>query len=184
MKEIKIAGRTLAYRVKYGFGSRRLRLAVSEDAGLEVTLPKNGSIAEAEKFLREKAGWIFSRLDEIEELPPRALPPLSEADFKKYRFRAWELAHSRLDEYKKIYGLSFNRVSIKKQSSLWGSCSKKGNLNFNYRIVFLPSELQDYLIVHEICHLVEMNHSKKFWQLVEKTVPDYRLKRKKLMALR
>lgn len=72
-----------------------------------------------------------------------------------------------------FYNFKFGRISIKNTKSRWGSCSKKGNLNFNYRIVFLSPHLADYLIVHELCHLGQFDHSPKFWNLVSKTVPDH-----------
>jgi len=74
-------------------------------------------------------------------------------------------------------------VKIRDQSSRWGSCSWKGNLNFSYKLVLLPEHLADYVVVHELCHLREMNHSPRFWALVSQTVPDYRAKRRELKKL-
>lgn len=79
----------------------------------------------------------------------------------------------KLVELNEHYHFVYNRVSIRNQRSRWGSCSKKGNLNFNYRIVELSDELQDYIIVHELCHLGMFNHSKKFWELVAQKIPDH-----------
>jgi predicted metal-dependent hydrolase len=79
-----------------------------------------------------------------------------------------------------IYGYRFNRVSIRNQKTCWGSCSRKGNLNFNYRILFLPERTQNYIIAHELSHLAEFNHSKKFWALVARTSPEYAAIRKEL----
>lgn len=90
------------------------------------------------------------------------------------------LVHARLEYFNQLYGFSYNRIFIKNQKSRWGSCSSKKNLNFNYRIALLPTELQDYLIVHELCHLAEMNHSKNFWKLVERAVPEYKRLNKRL----
>jgi predicted metal-dependent hydrolase len=74
----------------------------------------------------------------------------------------------------------YNRITIRNQKTRWGSCSSKRNLNFNYRIVFLPQDLAVYLVVHEICHLLELNHSRKFWELVAQFLPDHKELRKKL----
>ena len=79
----------------------------------------------------------------------------------------------RVDHFNTTYKFKFNRINIKNQKTRWGSCSNKGNLNFNYKIVLLPERLADYIIVHELCHLKELNHSKKFWNLVAKAMPDY-----------
>lgn len=83
------------------------------------------------------------------------------------------LVENRLSIINKFYNYNINRIAIKNTKTRWGSCSSKGNLNFNYKIIYLESKFVDYLIVHELCHLGEMNHSKRFWALVEKTIPDY-----------
>lgn len=72
---------------------------------------------------------------------------------------------------------SFNTIRIKNQKTCWGSCSAKGNLNFNWRIMMAPPEISEYLVVHELCHRLEMNHSTAFWKLVEKQIPDYKERR-------
>lgn len=102
------------------------------------------------------------------------------AEYKKYKELARALVKSRIAHYSSIYMLKVNRIAIKNTKSRWGSCSNKGNLNFNYRIALLPQELADYIIVHELCHLVEFNHSKRFWKLVALTIPNYQELRKKL----
>ena len=83
-----------------------------------------------------------------------------------------QLVKNRVEYFNQFYKFHYNKISIKNQKTRWGSCSKKGNLNFNYKIIFLPKELQDYLIVHELCHLKEFNHSKKFWDLVKLKIPN------------
>lgn len=97
---------------------------------------------------------------------------------------ARKLVHDRLAHFNVAYGFEYNRVSIKNQKTMWGSCSKKGNLNFNYRLALIPPELADYVIVHELCHLQELNHSKRFWSLVARTIPDYAQRRKALKTHR
>lgn len=98
--------------------------------------------------------------------------------------QARALAHARLGHFAPRYAALYGKVAIRDQKSRWGSCSKKGNLNFNYRIVFLPRHLVDYIIVHELCHLLEFNHSDRFWQLVAKTIPDHVERRKELRGVR
>jgi hypothetical protein len=92
---------------------------------------------------------------------------------KKYREQARNMVDFKIDYFNKFYKFQINRIAIKNTKTRWGSCSSKGNLNFNYKIIFLKKELADYLIVHELCHLGELNHSKKFWNLVKKTLPNY-----------
>jgi len=104
-------------------------------------------------------------------------------DYIRHKELARKLVHDRLGFYNRIYGFKVNRVAIRNQKSRWGSCSTKGNLNFNYRIVKLPLELVDFVIVHELCHLEEFNHSRQFWSLVEKSIPDYKFRHKQLRAI-
>lgn len=93
------------------------------------------------------------------------------------------VVHARLAFFNTFYQLPVRKVFIKSLKSRWGSCSERGNLNFNYLVVFLPPNLQDYLIVHELCHLREFNHSPAFWAEVAKTIPNFRERRAQLRAL-
>jgi predicted metal-dependent hydrolase len=109
---------------------------------------------------------------------------ISRAKYLKYREIARILAHQKIAEYNVHYNFPIKRVAVRNQSSRWGSCSKNGNLNFNYRIALLPQHLADYIVVHELCHLGEFNHSDKFWMLVEKTMPNWKALRKELKGIR
>lgn len=94
-------------------------------------------------------------------------------NYLKYKETARQIVTSRLEYFNVFYGFKYNRIAIRNQKTRWGSCSRKGNLNFNYKIALLPEKARDYIIVHELCHLKEFNHSRNFWNLVAKTVPDY-----------
>ena len=89
------------------------------------------------------------------------------------REQARIFVENRISYFNKYYNFNINRIAIKNTKTRCGSCSSKGNLNFNYKIIYLKPELADYLIVHELCHLGEFNHSKKFVALISKTIPDY-----------
>ena len=84
------------------------------------------------------------------------------------------LIHERLAHWNQYYNLQYNRVAIRNQRRCWGSCTSLRNLNFSYKILFLPAHLQDYIIVHELCHLQELNHGRDFWNLVAQQVPEYK----------
>ena len=104
----------------------------------------------------------------------------SRKDYLKYKNQALELAIGRVNFFNTIYKVSFNKINIRNQKTRWGSCSTRGNLNFNYKILFLSERARDYIIVHEICHLKQFNHSKNFWSLVGLGMPDYIEIRKEL----
>lgn len=97
----------------------------------------------------------------------------TEAHYRTHRERARALVHERLEHWSTHYECSYGRVAIRDQRTRWGSCSSKQNLNFNYRIIFLPPHLADYIIVHEVCHLLELNHGPQFWALVARACPEY-----------
>lgn len=111
------------------------------------------------------------------------IPKRSRPHYKKHKEHARALVHERLAHWNSHYGFTVRKVFIKNHKSRWGSCSARGNLNFSYRIVFLPPEIVDYIIVHELCHLQEFNHSPRFWALVEKALPKYRTLRHRLREL-
>lgn len=87
---------------------------------------------------------------------------------------AREIITSRVEYFATKYNFSYGRIAIKDQKRCWGSCSAKQNLNFNYKLLFLPPELLDYIVVHELCHLRHFHHKSTFWEEVEKIIPEYR----------
>ncbi len=104
----------------------------------------------------------------------------SRRDYEKYKEQARALVHARLLYFNQYYGFKIGQVRIKNQKTRWGSCSKRGNLNFSYRLAILPQHLADYVVLHELCHLGEFNHSINFWNLVARQMPDYAARRKEL----
>lgn len=111
-------------------------------------------------------------------------PKKTNTRYLRYKEQSRSLILERLLYWNDIYNFTYHRVSIRDTKTRWGSCSKKGNLNFNYKIVFLPRHLVDYIVVHELCHLKEFNHSRAFWDLVGQTLPDYRSYRGELKSIR
>ena len=105
------------------------------------------------------------------------------AQYVTHRHAARALVHERLEHFNCFYKYEYKKVFIRNTRSRWGSCSQKGNLNFNYKLLFLPPLIRDYIIVHELCHLKEFNHSVRFWALVAQSVPEYRQLRKALRTL-
>ena len=103
----------------------------------------------------------------------RRILSVRRSHFELHKENARLLIHHRLKHFAPLCGVIYKRVSIRNQRRRWGSCSSLGNLNFNYRLIFLPRVLCDYVIVHELCHLKQMNHGPNFWAEVEKVLPNY-----------
>lgn len=157
-----------------------MRLAVYCDGSVVVTLPYGARENIIETFLKEKVEWLLSKLSFYKQFKNTRLPALSKDDYFKHRDEAYALAGERVRYFNGLYKFSYNKISIRNQKTRWGSCSRKGNLNFNYKILFLPDRARDYIIVHELCHLKEFNHSRKFWNLVTRAAPNYLEIRKEL----
>jgi len=145
-----------------------------------LTIPKWASVQQAEVFLRDQSIWIAKALAQLpEELRSRDIDELR-AHYEQHKEDARKLIRRWLPELNTEYDFQYNRIAIRHNRSRWGSCSANGNLNFDYRILFLPEHLQEYILVHELCHLGELNHSQRFWDLVAERIPDYIERRKEL----
>lgn len=175
-KEIKLKGKLVAYTAKKHRWAKNIKLAIYPNKGLVATIPYYAPYKIAEAFIVKKADWVLERLGEVKKYNVHA----DCNNYKIYKEKAKNLALERLEHFNKLYNYKFFRVSIRNQQTRWGSCSKKGNLNFNYKIALISQDLCDYIIVHELCHLKELNHSQKFWDLVAQTIPNYKERRKRL----
>jgi len=163
----------ISYKLKRSNRAKRMRLAVYCDGSIVVTSPFGIEKSIIEKFLADKKQWVKDKIQFFKSVDSKAIRTFSRKDYFENRDRTLALVRQRVEFFNKIYKFSFNKIYIKNQKTRWGSCSFKKNLSFNYKIVFLPQKHQDYIVVHEMCHLKEFNHSKKFWTLVEKTLPNY-----------
>lgn len=160
-------------------GRRTIAIQVNEYGQVVVRTPYSVSQEQVEEFLREKAGWIKKCKNEIEKKQEQRV--ITDETRERGIRMAKKIIPERVDYYAKIMGVSYGRISIREQKTRWGSCSSKGNLNFNWKLVLMPEDLLDYVVVHELAHRLEMNHSKAFWKIVEDVLPDYR-ERKKLLS--
>ncbi len=164
----------ITYEVRRSLRARRMRVTIHRDGRVVATAPRFFDLKILDKFVQDKKGWIVEKVQKFLCSPLRFVKNSSKKDLKKYRVEVLAMVKERLNYYNQFYNLKYNRISIRNQKSRWGSCSKRGNLNFNYKILQLPAEIRDYIIVHELCHLQEFNHSKNFWNLVSQTVPNYK----------
>jgi predicted metal-dependent hydrolase len=150
--------------------ARRVRLTVQPGGRIVVTIPHAVAFGAAERFITEKRDWLMRAVARMRKIPPKIALP--RGLYREKRIEAKKIILGRIQELNAKYQFSFNTVTIRNQKTRWGSCSRKGNLSFNYRLILLPSELMDYVIVHELCHLAEFNHSRRFWELVMRIIPD------------
>lgn len=161
-------------------GVKHLRIRIKGDGTCTVTVPFRVPMLLAQRFVEEKREWIIEKQREMEKRrgERETLPPVR--SFHEVRAEALRFTTQKVEEWNRHYGFSYTKVSVRNQKTRWGSCSKRGGLSFNYRIVFLPPHLVDYLIVHELCHLKEFNHSRRFWNLVAGVFPGYQKLRREL----
>ncbi|MBU1036997.1 M48 family metallopeptidase [Patescibacteria group bacterium] len=172
LRGIKLQNKKVDYTLKISKRAKGMCLAVYCDGSFVVTKPIGLSENIVEKFIIQKSNWILSKLEYFKQFGVDVF----KNDYQKYlahKDEALDLVKERIKHFNKTYNLKFNKINIKNQKTRWGSCSKKGNLNFNYKILFLPKHITDYIIVHELCHLKEFNHSGKFWDLVNKAIPNH-----------
>lgn len=169
------------YTLKKNTRSKNIRLSIYKNGELVVTAPPYVDMSIIERFLHEKTDWIERQLLKFFRRPIQYATHTKE-EIREYSERAADIVWARLMYFNKHYNFSYSKVSIKNQRTRWGSCSTKGNLQFNYKIALLEPELQDYIVVHELCHLGEFNHSERFWSLVAETIPRYKECRKKLRS--
>lgn len=161
-----------------------MRLTVHVDGSIIVTAPYGAGEERIYRFLEEKSIWLLSKIEYFKQFKGHTFLKHSRSEYLKHKQKALELAERRVKHYASIYKFKYNRISVRNQKTRWGSCSRKGNLNFNYKIALLPEHLADYIIVHEVCHLGELNHSKRFWNLVARTLPNHQALRSELRTYR
>jgi predicted metal-dependent hydrolase len=169
-------------KVKRVKNARHLRLRLGRGGVIVVSAPARASQKEIQQFVASQEGWIRGQEQLVRARDSLMMMEHDSKSRARLTADARDLIHWRLEHFNRHYGFAYNRVAIRNQSTRWGSCSSNRNLNFNYRITLLTPELQDYLIVHELCHLAEMNHGPRFWSLVGETIPDYKKLSKQLRA--
>lgn len=156
--------------------SRRRTIAVQVTGdGIVVRAPLRTTRREADAFVQKHKDWIIRQTEKQSQLKSAAaaVPPLSEQEIRALYDRAREVLPPRVQHYADLLGAPYGRITVRCQRTRWGSCSQKGNLNFNCLLMLTPPEVIDAVVVHEVCHLIEMNHSRSFYELVERLYPDY-----------
>lgn len=154
---------------------KTISLEIRPDGSVVVRAPKRMSDRAIRDFVASKQHWLAGKLAKIESRP--VLPVLTEAELNMLKKRAREYLPGRVALFAPRVGVTCGRITIRAQKTRWGSCSREGNLNFNFLLMLCPSEVRDYVVVHELCHRKYMNHSPAFWAEVERVCPAFRLHR-------
>lgn len=153
-------------------------IQINPDLTVTVRVPKRVAERNIERILREKESWIQGHIERMREkkslLEAQKMDPLTKKELQELAQKALEYIPKRVEYFAEMIGVSYGKITIRNQKTRWGSCSSKGNLNFNCLLMLTPPEVIDYVVVHELCHRKEMNHSKAFWREVERVMPDYK----------
>ena len=164
--------------------SNRKTVAIKVNSDLSVTVraPRSASEKDIEEILKKKEAWISKHIEKIkktkERLEAESTEKLTREKVIALAEEALKVIPERVEYFAKVIGVTYGKITIRNQKTRWGSCSSKGNLNFNCLLMLAPSEVLDYVVVHELCHRKQMNHSKAFWLEVEKVLPNYKEVRK------
>ena len=164
--------------------SNRKTVAIQVNSDLSVTVraPRSASEKDIEEILKKKEAWISKHIEKIkktkERLEAESTEKLTREKVIALAEEALKIIPARVEYFAKVIGVTYGKITIRNQKTRWGSCSSKGNLNFNCLLMLAPPEVLDYVVVHELCHRKQMNHSKAFWLEVEKVLPDYKEARK------
>ena len=162
--------------------SRRktIQTSVNVDGEVILRVPVRTSQPEIEKVPRAEQAWTLRHPEKMKERQEKKdlLPPFTNEEIKKLGDQAVHYIPERVAYYAERLHVTYGRITIRNQKTRWGSCSAKGNLNFNCLLMMTPPDIIDYVIVHELCHRLEMNHSPRFWKYVASIMPDYKDKQK------
>lgn len=155
---------------------RTVSLQIIPGGEVLVRCPRRMSNVDIRRFVESKSGWIEKHLEK--RTAATRLPVFTDEQLQVLARQARQTIPERVAHFAPLVGVTYGRITIRSQHTLWGSCSSKGNLNFNCLLMLTPPEVLDYVVVHELCHRKEMNHSARFWAEVEHVLPDYEIQRK------
>lgn len=156
---------------------KTIAIQVKGDGRVIVRAPLRMSSAEIDRFVASKEDWINRHLAAAKQHQCAGGKSLTAEEIRHLADAALQDIPQRVQKYAAVIGVTFGRITIRNQKTRWGSCSAKGNLNFNCLLMLCPEDIRDYVIVHELCHRKELNHSPRFWHEVSRIMPDYAVRR-------
>lgn len=159
---------------------KSIGLVVKRAGVLTVRAPYRVSQKEIRSVIAKYQTWIEKQMEKMSRIEEQkeSLVPFSKEEVEQMAAEALAVLPPKVRQYAAVLGVTYGRITIRNQKTRWGSCSSKGNLNFNCLLTQVPEPVLDYVIVHELCHRKEMNHSESFWRMVESVLPDYKERRK------
>lgn len=158
---------------------KTIAIQISLDGDVTIRAPKDCEKAEIDELIRDRQGWIEEKVQEVLEdkrvrkQREQQFPELTPERKLEFKRLAEEKIRSKVAFFAERVGVDYGKITIKDTKSRWGSCTFQGNLNFCWRLILAPEEVLDYIVVHELCHRLEMNHSARFWAQVERVLPEY-----------
>ena len=161
---------------------KTLCLQVKQNGAVVIRAPFGTTRAKIEEFVLKHRDWVAKKV-EIAKNKPISIDMLDESEIKRLKALAYEIIPPRAEYYANLVGVSYASISINRAKTRFGSCSSQKRLNFSCNLMRYPIEAIDYVVLHEIAHLKELNHSKRFWAIVEKHMPDYK-ERKRILKMR
>ena len=176
--------RELEYRITHAelirSARRTLSLEIRKDGGLRIRAPYRMPERDIRRFIQKNLNWIVKKMDQTDRQlhMQEEIIPFTEKEIRVLTEQARRELIPRAAVYAKRMGVTYGRITIRHQKTRWGSCSAQGNLNFNCLLMLAPREVQDYVLVHELAHRREMNHSPRFWKIVEEQIPEYKERRR------
>lgn len=170
----------MSYTLRRSARARTMSLTVYPDGAVVLTAPRRFGDAAIERFFSAHEDWVARQRARFAD---RIVLHVRRADIPRLKREALALAKERCALLARRYGVAYAKISIRAQKRRWGSCSRAGNLSFNYKIAALPPRLAEYILVHEVCHLAAFDHSARFWELVAREVPEHRRVRAELRRI-
>jgi len=156
---------------------KTIAIEINRNCSIIVRAPFRISDYDINKFIDEKTKWIEKHLEIAKQRQSDTLISFSDEEIRNLADEAVIDISKRVSHFASLMNVTVGKVTIRNQKTRWGSCSSKGNLNFNCLLMLCPEEVRDYVVVHELCHRRELNHSVRFWQEVKKVLPDYQLRK-------
>lgn len=159
---------------------KSISIEITTDAEVIIRAPKWMTNREITEFVEKHHAFIDKNVAKMEKRKETLseMPRITEAQLQELAEEAKRFIPQRVAYYAELIGVTYHRITIRNQRTRWGSCSTKGNLNFNVALMKVPPQVLDYVVVHELCHRLEMNHSSRFWEKVGAVFPEYKACRK------